>query len=190
MNPGIRIPHRWRGPILLGGVAAIVLSIVGTLSLIRYSSGNPSFCLTCHGQGATPLAVSATGHTSKIPCIGCHGKAKFPIAQGFPQSFSADPGDVDKKCRSCHKEVGTGEPRIMQVNVQGIKIPHKLHAGDMGVACVQCHVNIAHDAKANPTNRPSMEVCGNCHNTQENCQKCHRKEPTAMAPAAGNKSAS
>ncbi|HLC26947.1 MAG TPA: hypothetical protein VJM80_09270 [bacterium] len=117
MNPGIRIPHRWRGPILLGGVAAIVLSIVGTLSLIRYSSGNPSFCLTCHGQGATPLAVSATGHTSKIPCIGCHGKAKFPIAQGFPQSFSADPGDVDKKCRSCHKEVGNGEPRIMRVNV-------------------------------------------------------------------------
>ncbi|HLC26946.1 MAG TPA: hypothetical protein VJM80_09265 [bacterium] len=55
---------------------------------------------------------------------------------------------------------------------------------------MQCHVNIAHDARITPTNRPSMEACASCHNTQENCQKCHRKQPTAMAPAAGNKSAS
>lgn len=185
----LHIPYQWRGPIFLGGVAAVVLGIVAVLSLMRYSSGNPSFCLNCHAQGPVPLAVSDKGHTGIVPCIACHARARFPIAQGFPRSFSADPEDVNTKCRGCHKEVGPGEPRVMRANVRDISIPHKLHVGTMNVPCVQCHANVAHDDRPTPTNRPSMQICSSCHNTQENCQTCHRRGPSAMAPAAGKKKA-
>lgn len=63
-----------------------------------------------------------------------------------------------------------------------INFNHTLHVIDAEMACSDCHM---FDGTARPL--PDHDVCGNCHDVEEECGMCHKNpdEPEAMPPISG-----
>ena len=163
----------------------IVLTVAayGALSLPRFTTAatpvGSAFCLTCHGTKETPdKAMASLVHPGyfQVGCTDCHAThGQFPIAEGYRGGFQAERGAVDANCRRCHSGMTqTNEEVDFQFNEQGIKIPHQFHL-EIGAQCTDCHRNVAHDLREQPTNRPRMEYCFECHTTRQSqtCTKCH-----------------
>jgi len=172
-------------PFWVWAALGIVLTVVayGALSLPRFTTAatpvGSAFCLTCHGTKETPDKSKASlVHPSyfQVGCADCHAThGQFPIAEGYRGGFQAERGAVDANCRRCHASMAqTNEQVGFKFNEYDIKIPHQFHL-QIGAQCTDCHRNIAHDLREQPTNRPRMDYCFECHVTKESqtCSKCH-----------------
>ncbi|MEZ5357310.1 MAG: cytochrome c3 family protein [Candidatus Zixiibacteriota bacterium] len=53
---------------------------------------------------------------------------------------------------------------------------HDLHVGDMEIECGTCHGSISNSNSATDRNLPEMDVCGDCHDIEDDeaCGTCHR----------------
>jgi len=58
---------------------------------------------------------------------------------------------------------------------QIIKFSHKLHVQDNGMACTDCHTNVAKSASLSDNLYPKMADCESCHSEQlqSSCTTCH-----------------
>ncbi len=171
-----KLPRITLGIVMIVGGLIMVAGVVTVLGTMRYSTMNPSFCLTCHSKGEADVSVKSTIHPEKVGCIDCHSsKRSLLFAQGYPQGFSADDDVVNHNCKRCHEDIVAGKQVTFKYNVMDIQIPHKLHLEDVGAQCTDCHANIAHDNRSDITNRPHMERCIQCHTKSEStCNKCHK----------------
>ena len=144
----------------------------------RYTTSDPNYCLTCHGEGGglPNRGIPSKVHPpfSEVRCVDCHSKPHQLLYDGYRQGFMAEPDRIGPNCLKCHEEIAERVDEAgFKYNPLQIRIPHKLHL-DLGSRCVDCHYNIAHDLRPNATNRPRMEYCAQCHAvTTEACAKCH-----------------
>lgn len=167
----------------------VVIGIYGFLSLPRFVTSGPRYCLTCHATGDTANVGQASlvhpGY-NKVSCTACHAKnPNQPVyVEGYRGGYSADPKQVSTRCQSCHQDVLDKQPSEFKFNVMEINIPHRFHVETVGAKCTDCHRNVAHDLSAVPTNRPRMEYCAQCHSIakpatgssdKSSCLKCHVK---------------
>ncbi|MBC8425813.1 hypothetical protein H8E07_17005 [bacterium] len=65
-----------------------------------------------------------------------------------------------------------------------IVIPHDVHL-DNEIACGTCHGDVAGSTSGLSTHRPDMDVCADCHDTDDEdlCAQCHTNVDAAGAPA-------
>lgn len=174
----------WIWPV--GGIA-LILGFNVAMSLPRFSTSNPTFCLTCHGTGETPdKSVQSNVHPSYsvVTCTDCHAKPGFAgVIDGYREGFSANPARVSANCQRCHGNIGERDPSTYKYNVMNIRIPHKFHIEAVGAQCTDCHTNVAHDLSDKGSNRPQMDYCFRCHTSPAGasaaasdgkfCAKCH-----------------
>lgn len=182
----MRLP-RWLSfeMVLVIGAIGFVVGVVPALSLIRYTTTNPSFCIGCHSTRETlDVGMRSLIHPSysKVPCIECHAdpsksfRGLFIIAEGYRGGFSADPERVSTNCLRCHEDVLGNEFPKFKFNKLNIRIPHRFHLETVGAKCTDCHSNITHERAIPVTNRPHMEACLKCHTEDakaSSCKKCH-----------------
>ncbi len=171
------------------GLIIIVVIIVASLPLLglaHFTTTNPSFCLTCHGTGETAdISQPSKVHPdfSIVGCTDCHaaGGGHF-ITDGYKGGYSALPGRVNSNCVRCHQNMTSKSNTAgFKYNVLNINISHQQHLA-LGAKCTDCHRNIAHDLNINPTNRPRMAYCFQCHSSQTSCNKCHTNGPPKQQP--------
>ncbi|HWR84201.1 MAG TPA: cytochrome c3 family protein [Candidatus Deferrimicrobium sp.] len=72
----------------------------------------------------------------------------------------------------------------LEVPVSDLIFSHPLHVTDQGIECIVCHAAIPSSTIADDRNLPSMDVCADCHDIEddENCGQCHR-DPDNPSPA-------
>jgi len=178
-------PDSWRTQLRQIPVWAWALIIMLALGgaavaswLPRYTTSDPKYCLTCHGEGGglPNRGIPSLVHPpfSEVRCVDCHSKPHQLLYEGYRRGFMSEPERVGPNCRRCHAEMAERmDEEGFKFNPLQIRASHKLHL-DLGSRCVDCHYNIAHDLRPNPTNRPRMEYCAQCHAvTVEPCSKCH-----------------
>ena len=64
-----------------------------------------------------------------------------------------------------------------------LRAPRDPEGKPLGLGCLDCHRNIAHDKAQVETNRPTMRGCfvGECHRkdrNKDNCRRCHYQQLT------------
>ncbi|MFQ6618791.1 MAG: c-type cytochrome, partial [Fidelibacterota bacterium] len=181
------------GWLWVGILGFILIATPFLIWLPRYTTSNPEYCLSCHGQGDIPnRGIESKVHPSfsEVTCTQCHAKPGQIVYEGYRKGFMSEPERVTPNCINCHDDIKyKNDIQEFKFNVMNIKIPHKLHI-EMGAKCLDCHSNIAHDLKQPQTNRPRMEYCSQCHAAvTESCIKCHGEKippgPIPYAPPAG-----
>ncbi len=158
-----------------GIIVAVLLILVAIpgLGLVRFTTGHPFFCLSCHRNQegvAEGMWLGSRVHPANIACVDCHTDARHLL----PRKFSASDERINNSCLTCHPTIPRGEQTDLKT-VRIVKISHKLHM-DQKVLCIDCHRNIEHDKRPLRTNRPAMETCYNCHKAHprnQACDTCH-----------------
>lgn len=139
-------------------------------SLTHYVTHDRSFCLSCHSHQRDTKVWRASRVHPALDCAECHAEPGAVL----PLNFEADPERTNANCIRCHEETVRSVRLYYKFNTLKIKIPHRLHAGEMQIPCVQCHRNIFHDKSPKPTNRPHMDACASCHTKEaSSCRMCH-----------------
>jgi len=160
---------------LIAAILVILAAIPG-LGLVRFTTSHPLFCMNCHkNQEPIDMWLPSRVHPASVGCVDCHtSKNRF-----LAHSFSASEDVMNQKCMSCHTSVPGGEQ--MDLNkVKIVKISHKQHA-DKKVLCIDCHRSLAHDKGTPQTNRPTMEMCYQCHQSHPRSQACDTCHPINLA---------
>lgn len=157
-------------------------------------------CQGCHEMKPEIATWQVSGH-AKIACIQCHTEinaAHFAQLIHFTKKYYL-PIQVKEPvsnsvCENCHSQNRTVTPR------GDLIVPHQKHEKE-GIACVTCHIGVAHgkiaerqetidgdfsrwdDATARQNmawqyKTISMTECLNCHkekNGPQNCESCHSR---------------
>ncbi|MFQ6092323.1 MAG: cytochrome c3 family protein [bacterium] len=149
----------------------MISGIVFFWGLEKYTTSQEQFCMSCHyRQGYSDFWRGSEVHPASVTCPECHAKP----GQLIPKGYSAKEGLINSNCVRCHQSIITDEQTGYKFNVRAIKIPHKFHIEDVGTRCTTCHNAIRHDRTPEPTNRPHMTACFECHQqTEAYCRVCH-----------------
>lgn len=190
----IRFPDHIPTKYIIGVAGFLLIAIPYSIWLPRHTTSDAEYCLKCHGEygGLPNRGINSKVHPTydEVSCVDCHSKPGQIVYEGYVKGFMAEVERVSPNCIRCHEDILTkNDVEDFKYNVDQIGIPHRLHV-DMGASCTDCHANVAHDLTDNPTNRPQMEYCSQCHATTiEPCAKCHIDKippgPIPLAPPAG-----
>ncbi len=150
----------------------LVLAAIPLWGLVRFTTTNSLFCLSCHqNQEPQEMWLPSRVHPASISCKDCH----TPPGEVLPRKFSASDDLMNDQCLRCHPAMARGEQADLK-SVRIVKISHKLHA-EKKALCIDCHRNIAHDSASLRTNRPQMETCYHCHQAHPRTQACDQCHP-------------
>jgi hypothetical protein len=159
----------------------------------------PVFLLCAWGQHEPPPAVGTAvpqplpfrhqAHVAvALKCVECHATAGQSRAAGMP---------AEALCMKCHIAVKADAPAIRMLadyQKRGEAIPwarvyrlpnfvafsHRRHFSKAGIACAECHGDVAGwevPAKEKPI---GMQACMHCHDQRKannNCDACHAVHP-------------
>lgn len=113
-------------------------------------------CESCHASIQTSTRSSDNNLGKMTQCYECHDQKKT-------------------ECSVCHVE--PGEPYSSFENPKReLVFDHQEHVGELKIACVTCHVDIAKKDYTNVRTLPPMETCTGCHNgtkASDQCEACH-----------------
>jgi nitrate/TMAO reductase-like tetraheme cytochrome c subunit len=179
----MKIPKLSKPVWALIGVGVLILAMLPMLGLAHYTTTNPNFCMTCHGTGETAdVGQESQVHPDygKVGCLDCHAKdGGHFVTNGYQEGYKAEPERVSENCVRCHENMKQkSDTEGFKFNVRNIYFPHDKHF-TFEVQCADCHRNIAHDLNIEPTNRPRMSYCFQCHPSTDPCEKCHPDGPPA-----------
>ena len=149
----------------------LILAAIPALGVVRFTTGHPFFCLSCHQNQEVPeMWLPSRAHPASVTCIECHTTP----GELIPRKFSASNELMNQNCTRCHPTIPGGEQTSPQT-VRIVFVSHKLHM-EKGALCIDCHRNIEHDKGSPRTNRPAMKTCYQCHQAHprtQACDKCH-----------------
>ncbi len=160
--------------VILGTLVLMSIPSLFVFSLERYTTSDEEFCLTCHYKmWGTDFLVHSNIHPDSVRCPECHANHDELI----PKNFSAHGERINPNCVRCHKDMFKKEDMEgFKYNVMNIYMSHKFHLQEVGALCTDCHFNIKHDKFRPVTNRPRMDVCFECHDSETTqCSKCHQR---------------
>jgi nitrate/TMAO reductase-like tetraheme cytochrome c subunit len=150
----------------------VLLAAIPGLGLVRFTTGHPFFCLSCHrNQDVPEMWLASRVHPASVTCTECHA----PPGEIIPRKFSASDELMNQNCRRCHDPLPGGEQTTLQ-SVRVVFVSHKRHA-EKGALCTDCHRNLEHDKSSPRTNRPTMESCYRCHQAHPRSQACNTCHP-------------
>lgn len=130
-------------------------------------------CMACHRTWS-----------NKVDCVQCHqqnGTAPKTDAQKL----------AEKSAKRVHPKIET--PTIIKFNTPKangkiVTFFHSEHVNLFSIDCQKCHSNEScakchtKDKAASQKTKTTEQkhaVCGNCHNTKQNCSSCHTNTPVA-----------
>lgn len=166
---------------LIGGLAAAALALIAVLTFMYILP------LDLWDRSPNqPISFSHKKHASDngIPCLFCHRYApKSPVA-GIPAV--AD-------CRACHLFIAQNAPEIKKLMAYWDKkepvpwvrvyrvpdhvyFPHMMHIR-AGLACGQCHGEVAGMTRVTRSRKLEMGWCLGCHRQHKasiDCWTCHK----------------
>jgi hypothetical protein len=164
------------------------------LPAVEYGASISDACKNCHFS-LTALEASAadpsraeeylveqqsllTPHGS-LGCVACHaGKGDAASKEAAHEGMIADVTESrPEQCILCHRDL----PELLDHDV--LRLPHMLvtegilHGETLSLICSDCHGAVGHGF--DPVSGEvacSMEVCVDCHASEENCQHCHESQ--------------
>ena len=158
----------------VGGFLA-VLAAAAAFGYFRYVTVDSRYCASCHTGEMEQLERSHLHPLEHASCADCHADPECGTVTG---RFAARAENLNARCEKCHGDI----PEQDEPNKQLIKLSHKIHIGQEGCVCTDCHRNVAHDPFPEGTNRPNKETCYRCHEhekeidgkvNEKNCMRCH-----------------
>jgi predicted CXXCH cytochrome family protein len=138
---------------------------------------------------AQPLPFSHRVHTAaQLKCLDCHATA----ASARPASLPAE-----AFCMRCHIAIKKDSPAIAQLAASAkekkaiawirlytlpdyVSFSHKRHHGKAGIACQECHGDVAAEDVLPKLKPIGMTTCQGCHDARKannNCDACHAPHP-------------
>lgn len=180
-------PNRWtaRRTVLV----AVLSSAAALLLAAPYVMvANPTLCGVCHEM--RPYVESWEGSTHSAAardCAACHAApglaggfvyrmglyrefASAVTGPGFVAGHAAIPGISSCLRAGCHSANRETSPS------GDLKIGHRVHIEDAGLACVRCHPGAAHKGVDDRRLTPPMKTCKGCHEQEmEYCSFCHSR---------------
>ncbi|MHC4778861.1 MAG: cytochrome c3 family protein [Planctomycetota bacterium] len=172
-----------------GGFLAVV-AVAAAFGYFRYVTVDSRYCASCHVAEMAETRASHIHPLELASCNDCHGDPECRTATG---RFAAVAENLNARCLECHGDI----PEQDEPKKQLIKMSHKIHIGQEGGVCTDCHLNVAHDPFEGGTNRPGKETCYGCHEhkveidgevNEKNCMRCHYVIPDVpTAPAEEKK---
>jgi len=181
----VREKRRKRRRIIAGLVVAVVVAILVLpgISKIqpRYYERYPSL--------RPAIALWETSTHARMTCRDCHVnpglwshiRFGFEAVPAFysqllfgPNDENVFPAPPTESCLSCHTVT-----RLVSADGD-LRIPHAAHITELGVECVDCHLELVHYENPLGLNRPPMTMCmDTCHDGEragEECVKCHTRK--------------
>lgn len=168
--------------VFTGGLVALLVAANLLYATALFTRSDRAYCLTCHrlNQPAAFWVPSAM-HSPGLACKPCHGV--LPGEGGRCGAFSAHSDTVNPNCMGCHPGVLEGKPLGRRVEARRVEeapgagegevlarwkledLMYTWHVGNRVCLCTDCHRNVAHDPREDPTlrNRPRMVYCAACH---------------------------
>jgi hypothetical protein len=161
------------------------------LPAVEYGASISDACKDCHFSLAALEASAAdpgraeeylvepqslrTPHGS-LGCVACHaGEGDAASKEAAHEGIIADVTESrPEQCILCHRDL----PELIDRDV--LRIPHTLvtegilHGETLALICSDCHGAVGHGF--DPVSGEvacSMEVCVDCHASEENCEHCH-----------------
>ena len=161
--------------IVRGGIAAIVLGLVGSIGFYKYST-SPHFCNSCHIMKPYYDAWKTSKHKD-VACVKCHyapGKAQDILWQKFQamsqvvkyvtRTYSSRPF-AEIKDSACLRD-GCHSKRLLEGKVsfgKGITFDHRPHLQEVRrgrqLRCVSCHSQLVVGRHIEVT----LDTCYLCH---------------------------
>jgi hypothetical protein len=131
--------------------------------------GAASHCLDCHAEpGILGLALYEVAFYGEI--VGHLAGAEVKPDGGEPSVRACQRGE----CHSLNREAS---------NSGDLKIDHRSHVVDEGLACPECHPGAVHEGVGGRVLVPPMETCRECHeDDMEECDYCHAGKVVPVAP--------
>jgi hypothetical protein len=84
----------------------LLLAAIPGLGLIRFTTGHPFFCLSCHENQDVPARwLPSRAHPASVDCLDCHTSG----SNMFFRKYSASDELMNQKCLSCHSTIPGGE---------------------------------------------------------------------------------
>lgn len=162
--------------IIFAGFIGAIVGLGAFTWLIKFTHSGTRFgkayCMTCHSyQGRSEFWRDSALHPASVTCAACHARP----GELIPHEFCSTPEVMNQNCIRCHENMlYNNDWQVLKTNVQKIKIQHGVHIEKAKNMCTDCHNNISHDSSPNPTNRPHMTKCFDCHNLEKtSCRTCH-----------------
>jgi nitrate/TMAO reductase-like tetraheme cytochrome c subunit len=178
----------------------LAIGAIGLTQAMGSSGASTVLCQVCHEMKPEIVTWQASDH-SKAACIQCH--TDINVTHFFQIIHFTNKYDLpiqvlkpvpDSTCETCHSNNRTITPN------GDIKVPHDKHT-KAGVACVTCHIGVAHGGiaereatidtdlgswtavmgrqnMAEQYKTLSMTECLDCHKTNkgpQNCEACHAR---------------
>lgn len=166
---------------------------IGWLALVLLAGA----CLLSEKMGLAPRGPrfdhALHGEETGLECASCHAGATSAAEAGMPSA---------KQCQLCHAEMDADKPAEKQAaqffDGNGVKsahltdvseevrFSHQLHVEQHGLACADCHGDVASSHAVAADARVTMEKCIACHEKggkkQEECSACHEQIRAERAP--------
>jgi len=189
-------PHRkWRWlKRLIFLLCLLVLGTIGLTVAISSTSASTVICQACHEMKPEIVTWQASDH-AKVACIQCHTEINathffklIHFTKKYNLPIQVKTPVADSTCESCHSNNRTITP------TGDLIVPHQNHA-KAGVACVTCHIGVAHGGIAErqatiDTDLGSWTaVMGRQNMSQQyktigmsDCVACHKDNTASKAP--------
>lgn len=170
-----------RVPAILGG--ALAVAALGCLMSGRFGFGaaTPGFPHAAHGEEAG------------LDCTACHAGAESGDEPGMPKL---------SQCQLCHKDLDEGKPPEQQATAfflenalqaqrlaaltDEVRFSHQAHVASYGIACADCHGDLAANPRVTADVRVTMAKCVDCHAARKapnECATCHQEIRIDRPPA-------
>jgi hypothetical protein len=173
------LPKNILRPLVFLGGAAAVAGAVLFAGYYQFTTADSRYCWTCHKDIWDLYQKSQVHPPALSTCVDCH---RDPAELARTGVVAKGAWNLNDNCRKCHEDV----PAATDVKRRLIKISHKVHVGDEGCQCTDCHRTVAHDRHPAATNRPTKWTCYVCHVheleidgevSEKNCMRCHYHIP-------------
>jgi len=181
LSPDSSSPHAPRLARIGSLATVLVVGACVLASQLESDYVGPRFNHSLHGEDAG------------LECASCHRTADSAEDAGMPSS---------RQCALCHKDLDDGKPPEQQAAFffegdevksahvtdlsEEIRFSHQAHVSEYGLACSDCHGDVATSTAVAASARVTMEECIRCHQQrstkQDDCATCHLEIRADRAP--------
>ncbi len=178
MCPLVPLTRRWRRPLIIFSVTAVILlSVIGVsaYSTYDYVENDPDFCRTCHlmeeayGKWDGSKHSDLTCHICHIPSMTQNMVQLYNFIVLRPKEITKHTEIDNEVCEECHYANDPRWPFVKETT------GHKKHIEDYNKECLDCHGERIHKFI------PTEASCNGCHHAEFqvtemrfHCLSCHQ----------------
>lgn len=175
---------------MLAGAVALVLVIFAVPVML---TATPRSCATCHEMKPYYDTWQKSSHRGAASnCRTCHVSPGALSLVAYELTFYREiaghfmgaevGGGSALDIESCQRK-GCHSLNRQTSNSGDLRIGHREHIVDEGIACPRCHPGAVHEGIGGRTKLPPMKLCKSCHeDDMKKCTYCHLGKVVPEAP--------